>query len=242
MAQHAKEHIDQIPRVLLLGETGVGKTVFADYLGDHSTSVTRISIAEFVNKEDSFEYAFFGYCRGAYTSAKESGNPGLLLENIGKVLFLDEIGTATPAIQAKLLTFLDDFMVRPRGATQSLFCPLLIVAATNENIRENTRYRNDLFQRFTDIHHIPPIRELKHNFHFIVDAMLQNPAVNMNGKIKEVGKKAFEQIQAKNYIDGNFRELNNLLRHACQRAVSFGRDYLVDEDILEVDIPQQTSQ
>ncbi|MEI6972658.1 MAG: sigma 54-interacting transcriptional regulator, partial [bacterium] len=69
---------DQLPRVLLFGETGVGKTLFANYLGGDKP-VDRISIAEFANKEDMFEYAFFGYCKGAFTDARDEGDPGLLL-------------------------------------------------------------------------------------------------------------------------------------------------------------------
>lgn len=224
---------DRIPRVLLLGETGVGKTLFANHLGDKKTPVTRVSVAEFINKEDMFEYALFGYCKGAYTEAKKDGDPGLLLSNIGGVLFLDEIGTATPAIQSKLLAYLDDFMVRPRGATNALFCPVLIVAATNEDVLLNSNYRQDLLQRFTDKLDIPPLRKLKHNFRYLVDAHLQNPAINTDEHrpVSEVGEKAFARLIGRDYKTGNFRELGNVLREACQRATSSGRDYLVEKDI-----------
>lgn len=239
--ESTRQQRDCIPRVLLLGETGVGKTLFANHLGDGATPVTRISIAEFINKEDMFEYALFGYCKGAYTSAKEEGDPGLLLNNIGGVIFLDEIGTATPTIQAKLLAYLDDFMVRPRGMTRNaLFCPTLIVAATNEDItgKGDKEYRKDLLQRFTDIHPIPPLRMLKHNFRYLVDIHLQNPAINpfrgvadKKSRVTEVGEAAFARLASKDYEAGNFRELGNVMREACRQAMLSGRHYLLESDI-----------
>jgi hypothetical protein len=230
-AGESPDKLDLIPRVLLLGETGVGKTAFANYLGERGEPVTRLSVAEFVNKEDMFEYALFGYKRGAYTHASEPGRAGILLENLGGVVFLDEIGSATPAIQAKLLAFLDDFRVRPRGADSSLFCPVLIVAATNEDIRKTDRYRNDLFQRFTDVHVIPPLRELKHNFRYIVDAILQKPGINADHGVRAVGNLALNRLLSRDYTEGNFRELQNALRKACHNATTGGRDHIVEADI-----------
>ncbi|MDA3872494.1 MAG: sigma 54-interacting transcriptional regulator, partial [Kiritimatiellae bacterium] len=226
----------EIPRVLLLGETGVGKTLFANYLEQSGKRVTRLSIAEFIDKEDMLEYELFGYAKGSYSGALNKGYEGLLQGNRGGILFLDEIGTATHTIQAKLLAFLDDFMVRPRGLSHSFFCPILIVAATNEDVynatdNEESRYRQDLFQRFTDVHRIPPLRDMKNNLDYLVDIMLQNESINIDRRIETVGKDALSALMKLEYQTGNFRELMNRLRWACKTAHKNGRSYLISQDI-----------
>jgi hypothetical protein len=86
---------DCLPRSLLIGETGVGKTLFVRFLADEA-KVTRIAIPEYLGKEDMFEYDLFGYAAGAYTGGRKEGSLGLLLENVGGVVFLDELGLRPP--------------------------------------------------------------------------------------------------------------------------------------------------
>ena len=112
----AEDLMSHLPRLLLRGETGVGKTLIARYLQEEADlRPPRISIPEYLGKEDMFEYDLFGYVHGAYTGGREDGDHGLLLENVGGVVFLDEIGEANEIIQAKLLAYLDDYRIRPRG-------------------------------------------------------------------------------------------------------------------------------
>jgi hypothetical protein len=228
-----------IPKVLLLGKTGVGKTLIASYLGERcgfsGIKPVHISIPEFLNKEDMFEYALFGYAGGAYSGGKPEGDRGLLLENVCRVVFLDEIGEASPTIQAKLLTFLDHFQVRPRGWTeQPFYCPVLVVAATNQNVREEVngapRLRSDLLARFTDVLPIPLLKDRKQDFEFILDCLLQRHHFNPNQFVKEIGANALSFLKSQDFEDGNFRELENLFREACKRAHCQNRGYLVQSD------------
>ena len=231
VASPPKASIEALPRILLLGETGVGKTLFARYLAD-TASITRISIPEYLSKEDMFEYDLFGYARGAYTGGQEAGSLGLLLANLGGVIFLDEIGEASRAIQAKLLAYLDDYMVRPRGWTgDPFFCPTLIVAATNKDLRKITHFRPDLLARFTDVEQVPPLRERIESFPFILDCLLQNPAINPGFNVREIGQTAYE-IMVKHSFKGNFRELETMLRVACHAAAKDGRDFICRPDIV----------
>jgi transcriptional regulator with PAS, ATPase and Fis domain len=178
-----------------------------------------------------FEYDLFGYARGAYTGGQEAGSLGLLLANLGGVIFLDEIGEASGAIQAKLLAYFDDYMVRPRGWTdEPFFCPTLIVAATNRDLRKVKDFRPDLLARFTDIEQVPPLRERVESFPFILDCLLQNPAINPGFSVREIGQTAYE-IMVKHSFKGNFRELETMLRVACHAAAKDGRDFICRPDI-----------
>lgn len=223
----AGKRVYHLPALLLLGETGVGKTLFARYLSRGGPMV-RISIPEFLAKEDMFEYELFGYCAGAYTDGRVEGSPGLLLANVGGVVFLDEIGEANAEIQAKLLPYLDDYMVRPRGwEKEPFYCPTLVVAATN---RERSELRPDLLARFTDVEVIPPLRDRRESLPLILDCLLQNRRINPDPPVLEIGEKAFEALRRREF-GANFRELESVMRVACDRAARDGRDFLVEADI-----------
>ena len=242
-----KAHGNLIPRVLLLGESGVGKTMLGKYLnelveGCKSSSFARISIPEYLGKEEELESAFFGYAPGNHTDALRKGSTGTLVENVGRVVFLDEIGEASPIIQAKLLAYMDDYFVRPLSWTQkkSFYCPTLIVAATNRDLykmaKEGT-FRHDLLARFTDVLTIPPLRERTEIIDFCVDMLLQQEAINPGGwkdggdGVNEIGPDARMKLRYHDYRQGNFRELSEMLTRACQTARRDHRSHLNAHDI-----------
>ncbi len=232
-AEHLMSHL---PRLLLRGETGVGKTLIARYLQEEADlRPPRISIPEYLGKEDMFEYDLFGYVHGAYTGGKESGDHGLLLENVGGVVFLDEIGEANAIIQAKLLAYLDDYRVRPRGWRGAPFyCPTLIVAASNRDLKDlvkKRKFRGDLLARFTDVETIPPLRQRVESLPFILDCLLQSDAINPGETVKEIGQEAYAALK-KHEFPGNFRELEDTLRTACQTVAKDGRN-----SISRIDLP-----
>lgn len=230
-----------LPKLLLRGESGVGKTFAARLMDDfkvegttntdgtakEENTLTRISIPEFIGKESEFEYALFGYTPGSYTGASPEGSPGLLVKNVGRVVYLDEIGEANATIQAKLLAYLDDYMVRPRGWLDApFFAPTFIVAGTNrdlEQMAEVGTFRKDLLARFTDIETIPPLRERRESMDFILDCLLQQPDINPDEYIKGITQPAHNRLKYYDYAKGNFRELEDILRTACWRARNSGR-------------------
>ena len=232
------ESPDGLPKLLLRGDSGVGKSLIAEFLHTKTRwggRPVRIPIPEYLRKEDMFEYDLFGYCKGAYTGGKDDGSLGLLLGNVGRVVFLDEIGEANEYLQAKLLAFLDDYKVRPRGwEGDSFFCPVLVVAATNKDLEQmviNKEFRGDLLSRFTSRLTIPGLRERIDDLPFILDCLLQRPGMNYGGKIIDVGQQAFDALKRRAFKEGNFRELEALFRLACERANRDGRDYIVKADI-----------
>ena len=234
----AEEHLmSHLPRLLLRGETGVGKTLIARYLQEKvDIRPPRISITEFLGKEDMFEYDLFGYVHGAYTGGKEDGDHGLLLENVGGVVFLDEIGEANEIIQAKLLAYLDDYRIRPRGwRGDPFYCPTLIVAASNRDLKDLVKkglFRGDLLARFTDVETIPPLRQRRESLPFILDCLLQSDVINPNAAVQEIGQEAFAALQ-KHEFRGNFRELEDTLRTACLTVIKDGRNpgYICRNDL-----------
>jgi len=229
---------DAIPKLLLYGDSGVGKSLIAGYVHSRigwNDRVARIPIPEYLGKEDMFEYDLFGYCKGAYTDGRAEGSRGLLLTNVGKVVFLDEIGEANEYLQAKLLAFLDDYRVRPRGWDgEPFYCPVLIVAATNKPLDEmakRNQFRGDLLARFTDRRPIPGLNKRKGDLPFILDCLLQRPAMNPSLQIEGIGEGAFEEIENFDFTDGNFRQLENMFRGACELALRDNRKCLVRSDI-----------
>jgi len=243
----------RLPRVLLLGPSGSGKSHIARYLawrtsvdkpdGSYSRPFKRVPVPDYLNKEDMFEYDVFGFTAGAFTGARERGSRGFLAERMAGVVFFDEIGDASPQIQAKLLAYLDDYHVAPRGwEGEPFFCPMLVVAATNRPIREwarlggdgdasGGRFRNDLLRRFDVVVTIPSLNDRKGDLPYIIDAMLQSAAINPGNKITEVGRQAFGALQEFDFDSGNYRVLEAILRRACGIARRSDRHYLVHTDV-----------
>jgi len=222
--------VDCLPKPLLMGETGVGKTLFVRYLAG-TAKVTRIAIPEWIGKEDMLEYDLFGYAAGAYTDGRDEGSLGLLLENVGHVIFLDELGEASDTIQAKLLAYLDDYCVRPRGwIGKPFFCPTMVVGATNRDLSRMKGFRKDLLARFTDVNSVPPLRDRGESFPFILDCLLQRDSINPGGAVFEIGTEALKALRG-HAFKGNFRELELLLRDACERVIREDRNYITIRDL-----------
>lgn len=221
------------PAILLLGETGTGKSLIAEWIASESLpsendpekQLNSLNIGAV--KSDMIYSELFGATKGSYTDAV-SDRHGIFSKSIGKAVFLDEIGEMAPVCQTNLLKYLDNSEVRPMGwAGTPFYFPTLVIAATNRPVDKwvisgKESFREDLLYRFKYIIHIPPLRERKKDMRFLISVTMQDESINPI----ENGCRRVERISldAVNYLEnleypGNFRDFQNKLRtgvyHAC---------------------------
>src|SRR5262245_50778726 len=163
LLQHQKA-AGRLPPILILGETGTGKGLLAQAIHHASARASGpfMSVNCAAIPETLVEAELFGFERGAFTDARQS-KQGLFQSANGGIVFLDEIGAIPPALQAKLLTAMEERTIRRLGSTRSEPLDVWILAATSEDlpaaIRER-RFREDLYHRLAAMTiTLPPLRE-----------------------------------------------------------------------------------
>lgn len=204
--------------ILLLGESGVGKEVFANFIHANSLRSQKpfIAINMAAIPENLIESELFGFEKGAFTDATEAKAGQFELAN-GGTLFLDEIAEMPYALQAKLLRALQEREIRRLGSSKPLKIDIRIVAATNANLEEkikNGEFREDLYYRLNTIPlKIPPLCERKDEILQIADKILIQNCTKYGFEQKHFSKEAQEQLLAYNW-PGNIRELLSVVERA----------------------------
>jgi len=221
--------------ILLTGPTGCGKTLLAKYIANclfgSLKTFSRISL---VNMGDNLlESELFGSFPGSWTGS--SYKVGKMVSMAGGAIFLDEIGEISPAIQAKLLTYLDDMKVLIEGLsdTSGVKVPVLIIAATNRDVRKEMNlgnFRSDFYQRFAYEIHIPSLSERKSDFRYILSHLLQVKKKIFNLSIDEISIAAIEKLEGYEY-PGNYRELERVVTAAMMSAKMDGREIVLSRDV-----------
>ena len=212
--------------VLLLGETGVGKEVFAHWLHKHSSRAEQPFIA--VNcsaiPHDLIESELFGVRKGAFTGAEESRR-GRFERADGGTLFLDEIGDLSPSAQVKLLRVIQTGEVERLGDDKTIKVNVRLVAATNVNLQDaiaSGKFRSDLYYRLSTYPvHIPPLRDRKSDIPLLVDAMIAKYAPVYSKKIRGLSEKAAHGLLEYDW-PGNVRELENVIERGVLLAPDGG--------------------
>ncbi len=204
--------------VLITGETGTGKELFAQAIHERSRQHKGPFVA--INcgaiPEALLESELFGHERGAFTGAVQQ-KKGKIEAAAGGTLFLDEVGDLLPALQVKLLRFLQEGTFERIGCHQTLKVQARIIAATNVDLQEaidKKLFRKDLYYRLGVMPvHLPPLRKRGEDVSLMAMEFLRRTAAFYHKPVRGYTTEALAAIQAHAW-PGNVRELNNRVRQA----------------------------
>lgn len=205
--------------IMLIGESGVGKEVFAKFIHKNSKRSTSpfIAINMAAIPENLLESELYGYEKGAFTDATAQKIGFFELAN-GGTLFLDEIGEMPIKLQPKLLRALQEREITRLGATKSTKIDVRIISATNANLKqkvENGEFREDLFYRLNTVPIIiPPLRERKDEIEDIANSVLQRACKEYDLGTKYFSDEAKDELMNYNF-PGNIRELISIVERAA---------------------------
>ena len=212
--------------VLLLGETGVGKELFARLLHRQSPRAARplVHVNCAALPESLAESELFGHVRGAFSGAV-TDRPGRFEAAEGGTLFLDEVGELPLAVQAKLLRTLQNGEIQRLGADRPRRVDVRVVAATNRNLREQVAagdFRADLYHRLSVYPvPIPPLRERGNDVLLIAGRFLELNRARLGLRSLRLSASAQEALRRYPW-PGNIRELEHVISRAALKALSRG--------------------
>jgi two-component system NtrC family response regulator len=225
-------------RVVLSGESGTGKEVLARAIHTWSrrAACPFIAINCAAIPENLLETELFGHEKGAFT--------GAVSQVVGKVetahkgtLFLDEIGDMPPALQAKLLRFLQEKVIERVGGRKSIMVDVRVIAATNRDLHammKQGEFREDLFYRLDEVDiRVPPLRERPGDAVLIAMYLLKKLRADLDRGVKGLSPEAIAAIESYSW-PGNVRELENRIKRALVMA---NHRHLTVEDL---DLPDST--
>jgi DNA-binding NtrC family response regulator len=215
--------------VLISGETGTGKELFAraiHYLSSRSHGpFTPVNCGAIPT--DLVENELFGHERGAFTGASTPA-AGLIAESDGGTMFLDEVDSLPPASQVKLLRFLQDKEYRPLGSTRTRSADVRIIAASNASLDQAVRegnLRQDLFYRLNIIPlHLPPLRERREDVALLAEHFRARFAIEFSKPTAGFTDAALQMLVLHDW-PGNIRELE----YVVERAVILTESAMIDK-------------
>lgn len=204
--------------VLITGETGTGKELFANVV--HQLSERKSSIFVKVNcaaiPETLIESELFGYEKGAFTGANKSKFGKFEIAN-GGTIFLDEIGELPLLLQSKLLRVIQEKEVERLGSNKPTKIDVRVVAATNRNLEvevANGNFRSDLYYRLNVIPvNVPPLRERKEDIPLLINFFIEKLNRRNNKNISAISSADLKQLVEYNW-PGNIRELENVVERS----------------------------
>ena len=222
--------------ILITGENGTGKEMLAQEIHRLSTrrEHTMVTVDMGAISESLFESELFGHERGSFTDAYES-RPGKFEAASGSSLFMDEIGNLPLAMQAKLLTVLQNRKITRIGSNKVIPVDIRLLSATNKNIQDmvdSGTFREDLLYRLNTIHlEIPPLRERREDIHLFINYFMQRYAAKYEKKEIFLHEHALEKLCSYHW-PGNIRELQHTIEKAvilCEGDVIRSKDIFVKQ-------------
>lgn len=218
--------------VLITGENGTGKSMIARTIHRQSSRAQGpfVEVACGALPDNLLESELFGHKAGAFTGANTDKIGKFAHADTGTI-FLDEIGTATPAMQIKLLRVLQEFQFEPIGSNETQSVDTRCILATNEDLEnavQEGRFRQDLFYRINVIHlELPPLRERSGDIPLLVEGFLKKATREVSREIEGFSDEALEIMMNYDW-PGNIRELENVV----QRAVLLTKSSKIGADLL----------
>jgi len=226
--------------VLVEGESGTGKELFARAV--HQLSKRRKKPFVAVNcgalPDTLLESELFGYKAGAFTDAKKD-RPGRFAAAEGGTLFLDEIGDVSPAMQVRLLRFLQERVYEPLGSVKPVHADVRIVAATHRDLAalvQEKKFRDDLYYRINIVKLVvPPLRDRLEDIPLLVEHFIDRFNTLQGKEILGVSDDALSCLMSHDY-PGNVRELENLV----ERAFILCRSGMIEREHLPEPVCHQS--
>ncbi|TYB79805.1 sigma-54-dependent transcriptional regulator [Bizionia myxarmorum] len=220
--------------IFISGESGTGKELVArsiHYMGKYATAPF-IAVNCGAIPESLLEAELFGYTKGAFTGADENRNGFFQAAHKGTV-FLDEIGNASLATQARLLRVLQEKEVTRVGSQKVEAIDVRVIAATNVDLKDliaQGRFREDLYYRLTVVEvSVPPLKERKEDIGLLTNKFLFKYGVEFKDRLVTISEEALHALERYDW-PGNIRELENVI----QRAV-----IMCDKQVTIADLPDQ---
>jgi transcriptional regulator with PAS, ATPase and Fis domain len=229
--------------VVLLGETGTGKTLLAHAIHNSSDRAAKpiVSFNASAMSDTLLESQLFGHERGAFTGAQQTVKGKFEQANDG-TLFLDEISEMSPLAQVKILRVLEYGEFERLGSERMLTCNVRIICATNCSLRERVqqgKFREDLYHRLNGLTLlIPPLRERQEELPALIAAELKASAANEGKNITAIHPEAMERLLMYPW-PGNLRELSHTVRTMtlfCDGAVILPEHVIFPPDLKRHEI------
>lgn len=236
----AKKAAESNINILILGESGVGKDVFANYIHQYSDRKEENFVA--VNccafSDTLLESELFGHEKGAFTGAIEKRVGRFELANNG-TLFLDEIGDTSLDVQVKLLRVLENKTIQRIGSNKEIEVDFRLICATNKNLYDEIKkgtFREDFFYRISSIViEIPPLRNRVEDKEMLINFFLNQCEMEFNKKIEYIDDDAKKFLMTYEY-PGNLREMKNIIRRLVVLAENgmITSKYLPNQNISNI--------
>lgn len=222
--------------VLLLGESGTGKEVTAKMIHDFSSRKSNkfVPVDCGALPKDLANSELFGHKKGAFTGALSDKKGHFELAN-GGTLFLDEIGNLSYDNQVKLLRVIQERKIRPLGDTKDIEVDVRIIAATNDNLKEQIKkgnFREDIYYRINEFNiQIPTLNERKSDIKLYLNHFLSSANTELEKDVEGFTKEALDKL-LNYYWPGNLREMKNVIKRAtllCGESKEIGIETLPAE-------------
>ncbi|MCI2040358.1 MAG: sigma 54-interacting transcriptional regulator [Clostridium luticellarii] len=234
--ERAKMYAGTDSTVLIVGESGVGKEMFAQaiHLESRRKKGPFVAVNCTAISQNLLESELFGYDEGAFTGAKKAGKAGLFTEAHGGTIFLDEVEDIDIELQGKLLRVIQEREVRPVGSNRVIPIDIRIIAATNKNLLievENGKFRRDLYYRLDVLRlKVPSLRDRgKDDIKLLSSYFEDKISSRYNKKSVKISNDALDKLQHYHW-PGNIRELENII----ESLVVLNDSVITGEDVEKI--------